>query len=108
MFSRTLKQVDWKNSRLVKGSVGDEIARLKKQEGRDLALFGSAGLAATLNQLGLIDEFRIFVTPVVLGSGTPMFKDGGSTIPLKLLKETKWSSGTVALWYQPARRDSLG
>lgn len=106
VFSRTLKEVAWKNSRLVKGSVGDEIERLKKQEGKDLALFGSADLAATLSQLGLIDEYRIFVTPVVLGSGTPMFKDGKSTIPLKLLKETKWSSGIVALWYQPARRNS--
>jgi hypothetical protein len=43
---------------------------------------------------------------VVLGRGTPMFKDGESTIPLKLLKESKWSSGIVALWYQPARSNS--
>jgi dihydrofolate reductase len=108
VFSRTLNEVAWKNSRLVKGSVGDEIARLKKQEGRDLALFGSADLAATLIRLGAIDEYRIFVTPVVLGSGTPMFKDGESTIPLKLLKEAKWSSGIVALWYQPAGRNGKG
>lgn len=101
VFSRTLKKLDWNNSRLVAGSVADEVTRLKRQPGKDLALFGSANLAATLIQLGLIDEYRILVTPVILGVGTPMFKDIGSTFNLKLLKATTWSSGTVALWYQP-------
>jgi dihydrofolate reductase len=104
VFSRTLEKVGWNNSRLVKENVKDEVVRLKQQSGRDLALFGSANLAATLIPLGLIDEYRIFVTPVVLGRGTPMFKDMGSTIPLKLLKTTTWSSGIVALWYEAAGR----
>jgi dihydrofolate reductase len=100
VFSRTLEKVEWKNSRLVKGKVAQEVGRLKGEPGKDLAVFGSADLAATLIHLGLIDEYRIFVTPVVQGSGTPMFKEADSTIPMTLLKATTWSSGTVALWYQ--------
>jgi dihydrofolate reductase len=102
VFSRTLEKVEWKNSRLVKGDVAEEVARLKQQPGKDLALFGSADLASTFIQLGLIDEYRIFVTPFVLAGGTPMFKDIKDRIALKLLKATTWSSGVVALYYQPA------
>jgi dihydrofolate reductase len=74
---------------------------LKQQPGKYLALSGSAGLASTLMRLGLIDEYRIFVTPVVLGSGTLMFKEIQTRIKLNLLKMTPWSSGIVALYYQP-------
>jgi dihydrofolate reductase len=99
VFSRTLKKLDWANSRLVGGNVADEVTRLKEQPGKDLALFGSAKLAATLIQLGLIDEYRIIVTPAVLGKGSPMFKNIESPMTLKLSKATTWSSGTVALRY---------
>jgi dihydrofolate reductase len=101
VFSRTLKKVDWNNSRLVSDSVGEEVARLKRERGKDLALFGSADLASTFMHHGLIDEYRILVTPVVLGSGTPMFKGIEDRIALKLLKAATWSSGIVALYYQP-------
>ena len=105
VFSRTLEEVEWKHSRLVKENVAEEVARLKQQPGRDLALFGSADLASTLIRLGLIDEYRIFVTPVVLGRGTPMFKNIKGRLALKLLKATTWSSGIVALHYQPVRKE---
>jgi dihydrofolate reductase len=101
VFSRTLEKVEWNNSRLVKGKVAEEVARLKQEPGNDLALFGSADLASTLIRLGLIDEYRILLTPVVLGSGTPMFKDIRDRIGLKLTKAATWSSGIVALYYQP-------
>jgi dihydrofolate reductase len=101
VFSRTLEKVDWNNSRLVEGDVAGEIGRLKQPPGNDLALFGSADLASTLIRLGLIDEYRILVTPVVLGGGTSMFKDIKDRIGLKLLKAATWSSGMVALSYQP-------
>jgi dihydrofolate reductase len=100
VFSRTLKQLDWKNSRLVKDHVAEEVTRLKQQPGRDLALFGSADLASTFIRYGLIDEFRVLVTPVVLGSGTRMFKDIKEPVALKLSEATTWSSGTLALYYQ--------
>ncbi len=101
VFSRTLKKVEWKNSRLVKENVAEEIARLKQQPGKDLALFGSADLASTFMRLGLIDEVRIFVNPVVLGGGNPMFKDVKDRTALKLLKTETLSSGVVLLYYQP-------
>jgi dihydrofolate reductase len=100
VFSRALEQVDWNNSRLVKRNVAEEVARLKQQPGNDLALFGSADLASSFIRLGLIDEYRILVTPVVLGSGTPMFKEIKHKIGLRLVKATPWSSGIVALHYQ--------
>ncbi len=101
MFSRTLKTVDWHNARLATGDVAEEILRLNRQPGKDIALFGSADLASTFIRLGLIDEYRSFVTPVVLGRGTPMFKNIQKKMALKLLKAEAWSSGVVALFYQP-------
>src|SRR3990172_7478496 len=74
VFSRTLDKIEWKNSRLVKDNIAEEVARLKQQPGRDLAIFGSSDLAATLMRLGLIYEFRIFVNPVVLGRGKRLFE----------------------------------
>lgn len=102
VFSRTLEKVEWNNSRLIKENVAQEVEGLKQQPGKDLALFGSADLASTFIRLGLIDVYRIFVTPVVLGRGSPMFKEIQDRIDLKLLKATTWGSGVVALYYQPA------
>jgi dihydrofolate reductase len=100
VFSTTLARTEWSNSRLVKENVGDEVARLKGQPGRDIAVFGSADLAATLIGLGLIDEYRILVSPVLLGKGTPVFKDIDDRVGLKLVSATTWSSGIVALFYR--------
>ena len=101
VFSRTLDNVDWNNSGLIRDNVAEHVTRLKQQPGSDIALFGSADLATTFIRHGLIDEFRILVTPVVLGKGTPMFKDIGERISLKLVKATTWSAGIVALYYEP-------
>ena len=105
VFSRTLKTVEWNNARLAGGDVAEEISRLKQQPGKDLALFGSADLASTFIRLGLIDEYRIFVTPVVVGDGTPMFKNIKERIALNLLKAATWSSGVVVLYYQPTESE---
>lgn len=102
VFSRTLNEVEWSNSRLVKDNIAEEIGRLKRQPGKDIAMFGSANLASTFMRLGLIDEYRIFVNPVVLGSGNPMFEDVKSRTPLKLVKTETFRSGVVVLSYQPA------
>ena len=101
-FSRTLEKVEWKNSRLAKGDVAEEVARLKRQPGKDIALFGSADLASTFMRLGLIDEYRILVNPIVLGDGRPMFKNVKDRTALKLLNTQTLGSGVVILNYQPA------
>ncbi|MGH9867667.1 MAG: dihydrofolate reductase family protein [Candidatus Polarisedimenticolia bacterium] len=99
VFSSTLSRVDWNNSRLAGADVVGEITDLKRQPGRDIALFGSAGLAATLGRYNLIDEYRVLVSPVVLGQGNPMFRRPHPRTPLKLIKAETWSSGTVAMFF---------
>lgn len=99
VFSRTLTHVDWNNSRLVKEPVAEEIARLKRDSRKDVALLGSADLASTFMRLGLIDEYRIMVNPVVLGAGRPMFKEVEQRTALKLEKAEMLSSGVVSLHY---------
>jgi dihydrofolate reductase len=100
VFSRTLGDVQWNNTRLAKDDIAVEITRLKQQPGRDIALFGSATLAATLARERLIDEYRLLVSPVVLGRGNPAFKGVRDRMPLTLAKAEVWRSGVVALFYR--------
>jgi len=103
VFSTRLTDAAWKGSRLVRDHVPEEVARLKAQPGKDIAIFGSASLAATLTQHGLIDEYRIAVNPVVLGSGTALFKEGAERLNLRLLDTKVFRSGIVELRYAPAQ-----
>ena len=99
--SRTLKSVEWNNTRLVNDNIADEIATLKRQTGKDIALLGSSDLALTLIEHGLIDEYRIFVNPIILGEGKPLFTGINQKLKLKLIKTKTFSSGNVLLYYQP-------
>jgi dihydrofolate reductase len=100
--SRTLEAAEW-NASLIKDAVADEVVRLKQQPGQNLLVYGSGDLVQTLMQHDLVDEYRILVYPVVLGSGKRLFKDG-STATLKLVDTKTFSSGVVALTYEPAQR----
>jgi dihydrofolate reductase len=104
VFSRTLGKAEWNNAKLVKGNIADEISKLKQQPGKDLFVFGSADLASTLTRLGLIDEYRVMVNPVVLGSGSPLFKGIQDKLDLKLVKTKTFRNGNVLLCYQPDRK----
>ncbi|HXQ35529.1 MAG TPA: dihydrofolate reductase family protein [Anaerolineales bacterium] len=101
VFSRTLQKAEWKNSTLIKDNIAEEILKLKRQPGKEIAVFGSADLLSTLIQLDLIDEHRIIVNPVVLGSGTPLFKNVKDRLNLKLTRSRTFDSGNVLLYYQP-------
>jgi dihydrofolate reductase len=101
VFSRTLETVVG-NTRLVRDGTAEEVARLKEEPGKDLAV-GGAGLAAGLMELGLIDEFRPFVNPVVLGGGTPFFPALDERVDLELV-ETRTFGGRVV--YLRCRRAS--
>lgn len=103
VFSRTLSSVGWKNTRLVKDRIAEEIAALKQKPGRDLMIFGSPGLTHTFMRLDLIDEYRLFLNPIVLGGGTPLFQDISGWKKLKLLEAKAFQAGVVALHYQPVR-----
>jgi dihydrofolate reductase len=99
VFSRTLQKAEWNNTRLINDNVAEEISQLKQRPGKDLALFGSANLLSTLIQMGLVDEHRIMVNPVVLGSGTPLFQGIRNPLNLELLKTRTFRSGNVLLCY---------
>src|SRR6478736_6497290 len=98
VFSTTLTAVEG-NARLATDGVAEEVARLKQEAGKDLAV-GGAGLAATFTQLGLIDEYRLFVSPVVLGGGTPYFPPLDERIALELLETRTFGSRVVYLRYR--------
>ena len=101
VFSTTLSGVAWQNTRLVKANAAQEVARLKQQPGKDLIIFGSSDLAVSLIPHGLIDEFRILVNPVVLGSGKPLFQGLQQSLGLKLAQTRTFKNGNILLVYQP-------
>jgi dihydrofolate reductase len=98
VFSKTLEKVEG-NARLVRGGVAEEVAKLKEQPGEDLAV-GGAGLASTFIRLGLIDEYRFFVSPVVLGGGTHYFPALEERINLELVETQTFGSRVVYLRYR--------
>jgi dihydrofolate reductase len=100
VFSKTLTQVGW-NSRLVNGNIAEVVNELKSQPGDDLSV-GGAGLAASFMSLGLIDEYELYLHPVVLGSGKPMFPPVEDRINLKLVETRAFGSGVVLLRYRKA------
>jgi dihydrofolate reductase len=103
VFSKTLHKVEWNNSRLVKENIPEEISKMKQQAGKDMVILGSGSIVSSLMQLGLIDEYRIIVNPVVLGNGKPLFKDINDKLNLKLLNVRVFDSGNVILFYEPIR-----
>ena len=98
VFSTTLETVAG-NARLATDGVAQEVARLKEQPGKDLAV-GGAGLASTCIELGLVDEYRLFVSPVVLGGGTPYFPALDERINLELVETRTFASRVVHLRYR--------
>lgn len=102
VFSRTLESAEWQNSTLVKSDAIAEISKLKKLPGKDMVILGSASLASFLLQQGLIDEYRVILNPVLLGSGRPLFQDVKQRLRLKLSRTKLFGSGVVVLYYQSA------
>src|SRR5216684_7360116 len=102
VFSRTLKRSDWNNTEVFSADVPDTVARLKRESAKDIFLFGSADLAASLIPHGLLDDFRIAVNPIILGGGTPLFKQG-ERIKLQLLDAKTLSTGIVIQRYETAK-----
>ena len=98
VFSTTLEKVD-SNSRLVRDNIAEEVTKLKAQPGKDMDV-GGPTLASSLIRLGLIDEYRPVVHPVVLGAGTPFFPALDNAISLQLVETRTFGSGVVYLRYQ--------
>lgn len=100
VFSRTLEEVDWKNTELRRDLVEEHILELKRRAGEDI-LVGSPSLIVALTELDLIDEFQLVVHPILLGSGPPLFENLEERIDLQLLKTKTFECGAVALYYEP-------
>ena len=103
VVSTTLDTVEWNNSTLINDNIVAEITKLKQQDGQNIVVHGSATLVHTLMQHDLIDEYRLLVYPLVLGSGKRLFTDGNNAT-LELVATQTFSSGVVALIYQPSQR----
>ncbi|PEL11193.1 dihydrofolate reductase family protein [Bacillus sp. AFS017336] len=99
VFSTTLEQADWKNSRLVKENIEEEIKNIKKQSGNDIIILGSPRFAHSLMELDLIDVIKITISPVIIGSGLPLFKGLGSKRNLSLVENKTFNSGVIGLTY---------
>ena len=103
VVSRTLARADWHNTKLIKDNAASEIQKLKQQGEKDIFVFGSANLSATLMQHNLFDEYRIAIAPVLLGRGTSLFSQNANRFNLKLLDSRTLSNGCVILRYEPSR-----
>jgi dihydrofolate reductase len=102
VVSRTLREPGWANSTVLSGELAEEVAALKSRDGRDIVATGSMDVVRQLVREGLVDEYRLFVYPVVLGRGQRLF-DGATGMPrLELVETRRFRSGVVLLRYGPA------
>jgi dihydrofolate reductase len=100
VFSNTLKEVKWKNSRLANTDPSVTVQKMKQEPGGDMVIFGGAALAAHFVKNNLIDEYRIKLEPIVLGKGKSLFRDVTERVKLNLIKSKAFDSGVVGLYYQ--------
>ena len=105
VFSKTIESApwgDWEEAKVVKNSAVKEVTKLKQRSGKSMVIWGSISLAQSLMKEGLIDEYRLVMCPVVLGSGRPLFLDKVDSFGLKLLEAKTFDLGAVQLKYKPS------
>jgi dihydrofolate reductase len=103
VFSRTLTDTGWKNARLAKKDIQEEVVDLRKQPGKDIVV-GSPSLIAAFTKLNLFDEYQLCVHPVIAGKGLPLFKNINDKVVLKLLRTKTFGSGAMVLYYEPVKK----
>ncbi len=101
VLSRTLEHAAWNNTTVLRERVAESILELKRTPGKPIVAWGGAGLIATLAELNLIDEYRLIVHPVLLGKGTPLFKNIEARRNLQLTRTTQLGKNLVVLCYEP-------
>lgn len=102
VFSRTMKEASWKNTKVIKGDIAAQIRKMKKESGEGMAIFGSGNIVSQLAKTGLIDEYQIVLNPIALGAGRTMFEGIKERLHLKLTKSRVFKNGKVFLCYEPA------
>lgn len=103
VFSRTLKNVEWKNTRIARQGIKEEVSALRSQPGKDI-LIGSPSLIIDAINLNLVDEFQLCVHPVIEGKGLSLFKNIENRVNLKLLKTKTFGCGAITLYYEPVKK----
>lgn len=103
VFSKTQTRID--HSVIISDNIEEEVSKIKKEPGKDIWLYGGASLITTFMNLGLVDEYRISVHPVILGAGKPLFINIKQRQELKLVDTRIFSSGVVQLCYHSTRKD---
>ena len=106
--SRTLDTLEWQNSSLLDGDVAEQVARLKERDGPVIQVHGSSNLIQTLLERELVDEYRLWIFPVVLGTGKRLYADGTVPAGLKLVESTTSTTGVVITRYEPAGKPESG
>ena len=101
VFSRTLDQASWNNTRLVKSGLVEEVRKMKNEDGEDMVILGSGSIVSQLSEHGLIDEYQMVVNPIVLGKGRTMFESLNKRLPMKRTRTRTFENGNVLLCYQP-------
>jgi len=104
VFSRTMKKADWKNTMVERGDVSEAVRRLKQQAGKNMIVWGGASFASSLIGLGLVDEYRLLVNPVMLGKGKPLFRSIDDRRRLKLAETKTFKSVVVLLHYKAMKQ----
>ena len=99
VFSHSEVNNDWNNTKVLQGDLKEELLKLKELPGKNITIFGSPKLANAIIKLGLVDEFQLTVSPIVVGSGTQLFKDIPEFLKLKLVEEKTFKSSAMALHY---------
>jgi dihydrofolate reductase len=100
VFSRTLDKAGWNDTRIARGDLAEEIARLKREPGNDLMAHGGATFVQALSRQNLIDEYRLVTQPVALGNGLPLFRDLPAPLRLELAEARTFPDGTVINIYR--------
>jgi dihydrofolate reductase len=108
VVSSTLENPEWNNSTVLKGDIAEEVAKLRREQDGDIVVHGSALLVQTLLENDLVDELRLMVFPVVLGSGKRLFGETSDKKPLRLVDSKTVGDGVSILTYEPAGRDDAG
>lgn len=102
VFSRKMEKASWANTKLVKGNLVEEVAKMKREAGEGMAILGSGSIVAQLAPAGLIDEYQLVVNPLVLGGGRTMFEGIPQKLAFKPTKTRAFKNGNVFLCYEPA------
>jgi dihydrofolate reductase len=108
VVSTTLASAAWQPTTIIRGDIAAEVAKLKEQHAGEIQIHGSATLAQTLHAYGLVDEYRLFIEPVVLGTGKRLFEPGATPTALQLIETKPMDKGSVLAIYRPAGRPTYG